>query len=597
MPVTTRVTSISKSAKLGLAVSVAAFASGCPLGFGGNGIDSQGRLQRALFLEQSVESESLSRESADTAEAHYQFLLGELALADERQEEALKYFEQAAELESGTAATLRLRLASLYLQSKQLEKANKQLAIVSAAEPENIEALQLQAGVLATLKREKEAIKVYRKLIALRGQQSEEPYIFAASLHLQAGQLNEAKALLQELLTVHPNSFFANYYLARIAEAQSNLAEAEQYFFRSLELNPRADAVRVELARLYGVQKRYDDGLKSIDEVLRNDEHNVEAKTIKAQLLLGKNQIKDAIAEFEEVSSLEEDSSKTRFRIALIKLQQRNVQAAINDFNLVLAAHPENTAARYYLASAYAGQGQVSEALEQIREINSDEEYFEESRTLGAFMLQREERYQEGVALVEEVLEKKEEPKLLAFLANLQKDAGDSTKAISTMKRLIELEPDSDQHYFTLGVYYDQEEDRDAAIKAMKQSLKINPNNSNALNYLGYTYAEEGENLEEAERLVSKALELEPKNGYYLDSLGWIYYRQGRLPQALEKLEKAVAVVPNDAVILEHLAIVYQEVGRAVDAKKIAEKALEFAADSDDKGVIGRLKKLLQSIP
>ncbi|KKU44508.1 MAG: Pyridine nucleotide-disulfide oxidoreductase, partial [Microgenomates group bacterium GW2011_GWA2_46_7] len=57
--------------------------------------------------------------------------------------------------------------------------------------------------------------------------------------------------------------------------------------------------------------------------------------------------------------------------------------------------------------------------------------------------------------------------------------------------------------------------------------FELGPDNPEALNYLGYIYAEENRNLDEAEQLVKKALDIDPDNGAYLDSLGWVYYKKG----------------------------------------------------------------------
>lgn len=570
---------------------------GCPLlNSRGSESSTQSILQRALFLEQRNDVD-LVGQIQPTSRAHFQFLLGELALSEERPEEALEHFESAIEDERNAAPTLRLRLARLYLQQKQLDEALEQLLIVSEAEPENVLALQLKAGVLATLGKEDEAIEAYRKLIELKGSTSEEPYIFAASLHLQASQFDKAKTLLEELLVVHPRSFFGNYYLARIAEAQSKFQEAEKYYKRALELSPRADSVRIELARLYGSQKRFEKGIAVIEEILQKDANNVEAKTLKGQLLIGEKQFDKAINEFEEVSKLEEDSSKIRFRIGLVKLQRRNVRGAITDFNLVLAKKPDNTAARYYLASAYSSLGQISEAIGQIKQISSEQKYFIESRTLGAFILQREKRHEEAIELLEEVIETNEDVAILGFLANLHKEAGDLPNAIKYVKRIIELEPDVDRHYFTLGVYSDQAGDWPQTVSAMNKALELNPGSANTLNYLGYAYAERGEQLVKAQGLIRQAIEIEPGNGYYIDSLGWVLFQKGEYKKALAQLEKAAELVPNDAVILEHLARGYKAVGKLDLARTVAEKALEYAPESEDTATMSRLRKFLTTLP
>ena len=96
----------------------------------------------------------------------------------------------------------------------------------------------------------------------------------------------------------------------------------------------------------------------------------------------------------------------------------------------------------------------------------------------------------------------------------------------------------------------------------MRKAIELNPKNAQALNYLGYTYAEAGNHLDEAERLVKRALAIEPEDGFYVDSLGWVYYRKGEYGKAAEQLEKAVNLTGDDPTITEHLGDAYAKLGR-----------------------------------
>ena len=116
---------------------------------------------------------------------------------------------------------------------------------------------------------------------------------------------------------------------------------------------------------------------------------------------------------------------------------------------------------------------------------------------------------------------------------------------------------------------YDKWNRKDDCIAAMKAVVRLDPKHANALNYLGYTYAELGRNLEEAEQLIQRALEQKPNDGYITDSLGWVYYQKGLFESALKYIEKAVELVPDDPTILEHLGDTYLKIS---DEKK----ALQF---------------------
>src|SRR5207244_274560 len=105
----------------------------------------------------------------------------------------------------------------------------------------------------------------------------------------------------------------------------------------------------------------------------------------------------------------------------------------------------------------------------------------------------------------------------------------------------------------------EQRGDVPAAEHAVRDALRLDPENPRTLNFLGYLLADHGLSLEEALRLIRHALELDPDNGAYIDSLGWVYYRLGRLSEARIELERAVKLTGGDPVVHEHLGDVYKD--------------------------------------
>jgi Flp pilus assembly protein TadD len=129
--------------------------------------------------------------------------------------------------------------------------------------------------------------------------------------------------------------------------------------------------------------------------------------------------------------------------------------------------------------------------------------------------------------------------------------------------------------------------------------LQLNPQNAEALNFVAYSLAEAGINLDRAENLVRAALELRPADGYFLDTLGFIELRQGKLQQALDTLERAAQLVGDDVTILEHYAdalVAAHEYAKAIDTYRTA---LEFARDSkseDTKEIVERIEQKLDQL-
>ena len=177
-------------------------------------------------------------------------------------------------------------------------------------------------------------------------------------------------------------------------------------------------------------------------------------------------------------------------------------------------------------------------------------------------------------------------------MGSLYEQQEDYARAESLIKQAIELKPDNAAYYFRLGVVYDKENNKEASMKAMRKVIELNPKHANALNYLGYTYADLGQNLDEAERLIKEAMKYKPDDGYITDSLGWVYYKKGLYEEALLYLKKAVQLVPDDPIILEHLGDAYMKLNDKENALKCYRKSLEKKS-KDRESVEEKVRRLV----
>jgi tetratricopeptide (TPR) repeat protein len=148
--------------------------------------------------------------------------------------------------------------------------------------------------------------------------------------------------------------------------------------------------------------------------------------------------------------------------------------------------------------------------------------------------------------------------------------------------------------HFSLAVVFEKTGRFDAMVEELKKAIEINPKNADALNYLGYSYAEKNINISESYELVSRALDLKPDNGYIADSLGWVYYRQGKFDLALKTLQKAAEMTHDDPVVLEHLGDVYKELGEPEKAIQYWEKSVSFS--EKEEGLKDRVDQKIQQL-
>ncbi len=154
-------------------------------------------------------------------------------------------------------------------------------------------------------------------------------------------------------------------------------------------------------------------------------------------------------------------------------------------------------------------------------------------------------------------------------IAEIQKKAkryADEQKTLDRAESISTNEQEKQGIALMRGEMLQSEKNFDAAEQIVRNLLKTSPNNPNALNYLGYMFAERGVKLDEAQQLVSKALQLDPGNGAYLDSLGWVHYRQNHLDQAADELRQALDKIGRDATVHDHLGEVYFKQGKIKEA-------------------------------
>ncbi|MGH1369685.1 MAG: tetratricopeptide repeat protein [Maritimibacter sp.] len=115
-----------------------------------------------------------------------------------------------------------------------------------------------------------------------------------------------------------------------------------------------------------------------------------------------------------------------------------------------------------------------------------------------------------------------------------------------------------------------------------RMALELEPDQPAVLNYLGYSYVEKRENLDEALEMIEKAVVARPGDAYITDSLGWVLYRLGRYEEAVVHMERAASLMPVDPVVNDHLGDVYYAVGRTLEAQFQWRRALSFITEDTD---------------
>jgi tetratricopeptide (TPR) repeat protein len=171
---------------------------------------------------------------------------------------------------------------------------------------------------------------------------------------------------------------------------------------------------------------------------------------------------------------------------------------------------------------------------------------------------------------------------LVTALAQIFSRTGAHSEAVSVLTEALKAHPRDEDLLYALGAVLERSGATPQALARMREILEVNPQNAAALNFIGYTLAEHGEQLDEAERLVRRALAIHPDSGAYLDSLGWVQFRRGDAVRAASTLERAAELEPDEPAILEHLGDAYGGVSRRDAAVGAYRRALEAMRTTDD---------------
>jgi tetratricopeptide (TPR) repeat protein len=274
-----------------------------------------------------------------------------------------------------------------------------------------------------------------------------------------------------------------------------------------------------------------------------------------------------AVSTFKELGTLDPDSaSRMASQIADTYRQARQFDKALEEIEAAHKKYPDDEMVATIRATVLADLGRDADAIAAVRALSGAEP-------------DREDYLTEA-----QIYEKTKRFDLMA-------------EAIDKALALSESDDEKATVLFMRGAMYERQKKLDEAESAFREVLRISPDNSSAMNYLGYMFADKGIRLEEALALITKALEYDPENGAYLDSLGWVYYRLDRYAEAAAQLTRAAEKVSNDPVVHDHLGDAHFKLGNLREAitnwkRSLKEWNTSPAGERDEKQMALIQKKL-----
>ncbi|MBV7407956.1 tetratricopeptide repeat protein [Maritimibacter sp. DP1N21-5] len=336
----------------------------------------------------------------------------------------------------------------------------------------------------------------------------------------------------------------------------------------------------IAYAQILSQLERNQEAVALIDEQLP-ETGDEEIMTLRAELDAGKP------IDFDAIRSPKDGLSALFYNVGEALANEASPSLVLIYARLSEHLNPDNVGATLLTAAVFENMGNNALAVETYDQIADDSRAWPQAMMGKANALRRMEQPEEAIAALSQVADRFPELSTihvaLGDAYRYEEDWAASQAAYDDAIALYtEDHPAQWAVYFARGIVQERQDLWTEAEADFRKALELQPGQPSVLNYLGYSYVEKGENLDEALDMIRDAVEARPNEGYIVDSLGWVYYRLGRYDEAVVEMEKAVALMPVDPVVNDHLGDVYWAVGRVREAEFQWHRALSFVTEDSD---------------
>ena len=342
--------------------------------------------------------------------------------------------------------------------------------------------------------------------------------LYAAFMRGGTNAIVKSHALdaLHRAARLNPTSAFL---LQKLADGFAVLGDAEQatlYYLKLIERFPALPGVREKLTDIYIQKQDRKKAAEQLQAIIRDNPTNPQAYYFLGALALEDKRYKDARDYFNKAILFNPNLEPVYYDLASAQINLDQPREALTTLERARQMFSQNFVSEFYTAMAYTRMKEYSNSIVHLT-------------------------------------------------------------AAEVIARAADTNRLTPNFYFQLGSAYERNRKYDEAELNFKKCLERAPDFSEALNYLGYMWAERGVNLPQAKELIEKAVKQEPKNAAFLDSLGWVLYKLDQPQEALKHILKSIELAEEpDATLYDHLGDIYLSLRQPAKAREAWRKSLSI---------------------
>ena len=355
--------------------------------------------------------------------------------------------------------------------------------------------------------------------------------LHAGLLHDLAGREADAEALLREAVAISGGSHRPVAALGGVLMRAGRVVEARAVYEKYRQQHP--DNIWVE--RVLATA----DAGSPVPPLVADAREGLAEALLGAAAALPQRDNGDAALIYARLALfLRHDLDSARFLIGEVLDQAVRLEAAVDAYRSIPVGSDYAWAAQLRAAADLADLDRQEEAIATLNAMAAERPDRTDAASALGDVFRIDERYQEAAVAYDMAIE-----------------------------RLTAVENHHWRLFYVRGIAFERLGEWPKAEADFLRALELEPDQPLVLNYLGYSWVEQRERLDEARTMIEKAVELRPNDGYIVDSLGWVAYRLGDFEEAVYQLELAVELVPGDPIINDHLGDAYWQVGRLHEAQ------------------------------
>ena len=475
----------------------------------------------------------------------------------------------------------RATLAALY--SKRYVEAAEAARLWVELQPDSSEARESLASVLMEIDKPVEAQLHFEKILAIANDNNNLNLAFLRVASLLGRQSNRTSALelMRTLVAKYPQNPSAHFGLSHLSVRVDELEDAIHAVDQALSLRPDWEEAALFRARILISQRDAQAAQSYYEEYLTSFPRSSMMRINYARYLVDLKQWEKARAQFKQVIKNNPNNADGTYAVGLLSLQTNKLEDAEKYLRLALKLKPNNHQALIYLGQVAEQRKRYVDAEKWYRKIPSGEYYFE-AQMRHAIVIAKQGNLAGARKHLHNTTPNNNQQRVEMSLAEEQmlREAKDYQEALNVLNNALTKLPEHIDLLYARALIAEKLDDLDLHERDLRVIMKRDPGNAHALNALGYTLADRTDRYKEALELIERALALKPDDPFILDSLGWVHYRMGNTAEAISFLKQALNL-RNDAEISAHLGEVLWVTGDKYEAKSVWRRALKLTPDND----------------